>query len=255
MINNKRISLIVPCRNEEGIIARFLAKVPDCVDEVVIADNGSTDKTAEIARKLGAVVVTENRRDRDGIGYGYAHQAGIAAATGDILVAMDGDDTYPVSKIAPIVRRMDRENLDFVSCSRLPLTNRKAISRTRQFGIRILNLEVRLLTGTPVSDILTGMWVMRKSAAYAIGAKEGGWDYSPEIKLEAIANPAIRFAEHHIPHFVRAKEPSKQQIWKTGFRHLMFILTKRVGELVRLSDPWRAVTDLFAWKDLVTYAE
>src|SRR5450759_3534247 len=88
MIGNKRISLVVPCKNEARIIGAFIKRVPAYVDEILIIDNNSTDDTAAVARKLGARVIRERRSIR-GIGYGYAHQTGITHATGDYVVAMD----------------------------------------------------------------------------------------------------------------------------------------------------------------------
>ena len=67
------------------------------------------------------------------------------------------------------------------------------------------------------------MWVMNKHAKKQLKLKSGGWDLSPEIKIKALYMPKIKFAEHHIHHFERAKEPSKQQIFKTGWGHLMYI--------------------------------
>lgn len=247
MIKNKTISLIVPCKNEAGIIAGFIRRVPKYVDEIIIVDNNSTDKTAQIARNAGAIVVCEPR-SINGIGYGFAHQTGITTATGDYLVAMDGDDTYPVSEIKRTISYMERKKIDFISCNRLPLKRPQAISLTRQIGIKILNLLVFFLFGCPVKDILTGMWVMNKKSAKLLAPTSGDWNYSPEIKLDALTNPNIRFAEYHIDHFERENEPSKQQIWKTGMSHALFILKKwlqtlliNVCHYLRLPRPQRDV--------------
>jgi len=226
MINGKTITLLVPCRNEAGIIASFLGRVPACVDEVLIVDNNSTDRTVQIARKHGARVVCETRTT-NGIGYGFAHMTGITQATGDYIVAMDGDDTYPLESIGPVVGMMEERRFDMVSCNRLPLTNPNAISRTRQLGIHILNMLVRTLYGFPIKDILTGMWVIRRDVALSLTLREGDWNFSPEIKLEALARKDIRFAEYHIHHFERAREPSKQDIFRTGFAHAWYILERR----------------------------
>lgn len=232
MIDGKTISLIVPCKNEAGIIAAFIKRVPKYVDEIIIVDNNSTDNTADVARKAGARVIRETRHV-GGIGYGYAHQAGLMKATGDYIVAMDGDDTYPVKKIRAIVRYMVRHNLDMTSCNRLPLTNRRAISWVRQLGIHILNLEVFILYGYPIKDILTGMWVISKKVSQELRATSGEWNYSPEIKLAGITNPDIRFAEYHIPHFERKNAVSKQRIFQTGFNHAMYLIKHRLSLITR----------------------
>ena len=222
MINGKTLSLVVPCKNEAGIIAGFIRRVPPYVDEIIIVDNNSTDLTGVIAKREGAVVIREHRAV-GGIGYGFAHMTGMRQAKGDIIIGMDGDDTYPVDKIDAVVRYMDRKNLDVVSCNRLPLRNPEAISFTRQIGIMLLNLEINFLFGYAIKDILTGMWAVRSDAVEKLALTQGDWNLSVEIKLRALLNRTVRFAEYHIDHFERIGNPSKQQIYKTGIQHALFI--------------------------------
>jgi glycosyltransferase involved in cell wall biosynthesis len=93
-----RISVVMPCYNEEAGLREVIGRLPDCVDEIVVANNDSTDRTAEVAAELGAKVVLETRR-----GYGAAYKTGLAAATGDIVATMDGDGTYPAEAIPELV--------------------------------------------------------------------------------------------------------------------------------------------------------
>jgi len=230
MINGKTITIVVPCKNESSIIAGFIKRVPSYVDEILIVDNNSTDSTAKIAKKAGVKVLSEPRAI-GGIGYGFAHQTGIEKATSDYIVAMDGDDTYPVKRIAAIIRKMEREHIDFISCNRLPLQNSLAISKTRQFGIKVLNTLIWVCFGYPIQDILSGMWVAKRSTLRSLHVTSGDWNFSPEVKLNAIASKTVVFSEYHIDHFARAKEPSKQQIWKTGIGHMRFILFKRIEDI------------------------
>jgi glycosyltransferase involved in cell wall biosynthesis len=226
MLRNKKISLIIPCKNEEKIIYRTVKAVPEYVDEILVVDNGSTDNTVEEAKRAGARVIKEGRK-LNGIGYGFAHITGLKHATGDYIFAMDGDDTYPSYQIADIVEKMEKDGLDFVSCNRLPLKNPEAISGTRKLGIYILNLEVAILYGKRVRDILTGMWGLRREAIPHLDLRMGDWNLSPEIKISAIFSENVRFSEFQIDHFAREKEPSKQAIWKTGFNHLFYIMKRR----------------------------
>ena len=226
MINNKKISLIIPCKNEENVIGKTIRNIPKYIDEIIVVDNNSSDRTAEVAQQEGAIVIKEIRQT-NGIGYGYAHQTGIQRATGHYIAALDGDGTYPAFELEDIVNKMEAENIDFISCNRLPLAIPYAISKTRELGVRILNMEVKVLYGKPMKDILSGMWCFKSSIKDKLNLKEGGWDLSPEIKLNALLNPEIKFQEYHIVHFVRNKEPSKQQIWKTGYDHARYIFTRR----------------------------
>lgn len=226
MIKSQRISLIIPCRNEEQALKKMLRSLPSSIDEVIVVDNGSTDNTQAVAKTFGAKLIIEKRQHR-GIGYGYAHRAGFAAASGDIIVTMDGDNTYPIRDITKSVQHLIKNNLDFVSCNRFPLAEGREISWVRQLGVKVLNLETAILYNYRIQDILSGMWIFRKNNLSQIVISEGGWNLSPEIKLKAIMAKDIKFGEFHINHYFRFDGSSKQKIWQTGFDHLIYIAKLR----------------------------
>lgn len=227
MLHRKKISLIIPCKNEEAALHSMFQKVPEFIDEIIVVDNDSTDNTVSVAKKAGAKVVRE-KRHIDGVGYGFAHQTGMKQATGDIIIAMDGDNTYPLEAIADIVYYMEKDNADFVSCARFPLINSNAISTLRQLGVKFLNSQVSLLYGYRIKDILSGMWAIRKECVTKLDLRNGEWNFSPEIKLAALAHPEIHFSEYHISHATRLNGMSKQEIWKTGLNHLLYIIKRRL---------------------------
>ena len=121
MIRNLRISAVVPCFNEEGGIRQVILRMPVRVDEIVVADNRSTDRTAEVARSMGARVIPVETR-----GYGAALAGGFAAATGDVIVSLDGDATYPPEEIPRLVGAAGRSPMG------LPLG--VPVSARRTFG-------------------------------------------------------------------------------------------------------------------------
>src|SRR5207245_5470442 len=86
MYKGQSITVIIPCLNEEQGIEQILRSMPDFVDEVIVVDNDSTDRTSEIAASLGATVIREEVR-----GYGRSYKRGFAGATGDIIITLDGD--------------------------------------------------------------------------------------------------------------------------------------------------------------------
>ena len=91
MYKENRITVIIPCLNEEQGIESVLRRMPEFVDEVIVVDNASTDRTSDVARSLGAKVIRENVR-----GYGRSYKTGFAQATGDLIVTLDGDHSYPL---------------------------------------------------------------------------------------------------------------------------------------------------------------
>src|SRR3984893_8968595 len=96
MYKGQRITVIIPCLNEEHGIEKILRSMPDLVDETIVVDNNSTDRTAEVARSLGAKVIREEVR-----GYGRSYKRGFANATGDLIITLDGEHSYPVDALSP----------------------------------------------------------------------------------------------------------------------------------------------------------
>src|SRR5881409_627660 len=113
MYRGNRISVVIPCHNEEEGVRAVLAQIPALVDEVLVVDNASTDRTATVAAELGARVVYEARK-----GYGRAYKTGFAKARGDIIITMDGDGTYPPDSIPLLLYVLVEEKLDFITARR-----------------------------------------------------------------------------------------------------------------------------------------
>lgn len=234
MYRKNKISLYFPCRNEEKHIGALIARIPKFVDEIIVVSNKSTDGTLERARELG-VIALEDNRTRGGIGYGYAHMTGIECSTGDIVVAADGDLTYPVEDLARILDDLLDGPYDFISCNRYPLQKGTKISPMLRLGVYVLNLEVRILYGKRFNDILSGMWLYRKEVKNQLKLTMGDWNLSPEIKLRAALNGNIRFREYSIAQHQRGGK-TKQSYWKTGFSHLWWIFKNRFSHGARVSD-------------------
>lgn len=226
IIKSHSISLVLPCKNEEKSLLAALQLDTQKVDEIIVVDNRSTDKTAQVARKLGAKVFYE-KQSKGGIGYGFALARGIREANGDIIVCMDGDGSYPSREISTLVQQLDSKNLDFISCNRLPFKNPKKMSAVRMIGVRILNLFVFLLFGYKIKDSLSGMWVFRKEVINNLSLSEGGWNFSLEIKLNAMTSPDIKFSEYGISYRDRLLDSSKQNLLKTGMEHLIYLFRRR----------------------------
>ncbi len=215
------ISVVIPCYNEEQGVRDVLGRLPAVVDEVVVVDNNCTDRTAEVARGLGAVVVTEKRP-----GYGAAYKAGLGAATRDVIVTLDGDGAYPPEEIPRLVDTLVDRGWDFLSASRFPLSDAGAMHLSNRLGNWVLTAATALLFLTPIRDSQSGMWVFRRDVLERLRLTSDGMAFSEEIKLEAVLRDC-RFGETHIPYAPRIGE-AKLRKWRDGWQNLTFLVRKRL---------------------------
>lgn len=224
MRQNLKLSLVIPCYNEEDGVREVIGRCPGEIDEIVVVDNNSTDRTAEVARSLGAVVVSEKTP-----GYGAAYKAGLKAATGDIVVTLDGDGTYPPEVIPQLVDTLIEKRWDFLSACRFPLADPKAMGVTNRLGNWVLTATAMVLFFKPIRDSQSGMWVFKRSLLERLRLTSDGMPFSQEIKLEAILR-GFRFGETHIAYGARIGEV-KLQKWRDGWLNLSFLFRKRFGLL------------------------
>jgi dolichol-phosphate hexosyltransferase len=222
MHRSLRISVVIPCYNEEEGVRQVLSRMPSEVDERVVVDNNCTDRTAEVAASMGARVVRQTVP-----GYGAAYKAGLASATGDVIVTLDGDGTYPPEEIPRLVDVLVDRGLDFLSACRFPLSDPRAMSLTNRIGNGILTAASAVLFFKPIRDSQSGMWVFRRAALERLKLVSDGMAFSEEIKLEALLR-GFRFGEEHIDYGVRLGE-IKLRKWRDGFENLAFLVRKRFG--------------------------
>jgi len=221
MYKGKRITVIIPCLDEEGGIAQVLRSIPALVDEVIVVDNGSTDRTGEVARSLGAYVVREDIR-----GYGRAYKRGFEHASGDVIITLDGDHSYPADALSYLLEAFDHLNADFLSASRFPIQDSQAMSFKHRLGNLALSVATSLLFFRWVRDSQSGMWVFSRHILPLMKLESDGMAFSEEIKIEAMRNGKIRFREIIINYSSRLGE-KKLQPWRDGFRNLMWLFKKR----------------------------
>lgn len=222
MRKRNKISVVIPCHNEERGIELTLGRIPKFVDEVVVVDNSSADRTAVVAKKLGARVISEAKK-----GYGFALKSGIAAASGDIVITVDGDATYPVEDIKQPLDYLIAENLDFVSCSRFPLRNHSSMHWQNLIGNKLLSFLMKVLFLRDFKDGLSGMWVFKKSIYRYLIPLSSGWNISEEIKLKAYLHPKIKFDEYRINYHPRY---GRSHIWPlaVGLQNILYLVYLRI---------------------------
>jgi glycosyltransferase involved in cell wall biosynthesis len=222
MYRGKTISVVMPCHNEEEGVRAVIDKMPAIVDEILVVDNASTDRTAEVGRELGARVVFEGRK-----GYGRAYRTGFEKAKGDIIVTMDGDATYPPESIPLLLHVLIEENIDFMTARRWRSKSGEDKSPLRLLGNAILSGSTMALFFKFLIDSQSGMWVFKRDILEKIRPQSDGMALSEEIKILAFTHPELRCLEMPIYYGERVGV-SKLNLWKDGFQNLFFLLQLRL---------------------------
>ncbi len=227
MYRGLTLSLVLPCRDEAAALPSLLAEVPrevgdprGWVDEEIVVDNGSTDGTADAARRAGARVVDEPRP-----GYGRACRAGLEAAQGQLIALCDGDGSYPPDETLRLAAALLDRSLDLVVGARFPGVEVRAMPWLRRVGNRLLTAAARVLFHAPIADSQSGMWCLRRSAWQEMRPRSHGMPFSQEIKLRALAG-GLGFAEVRIAYRPRVGF-SKLLTWRGGVGNLLALFRLR----------------------------
>jgi dolichol-phosphate hexosyltransferase len=224
MYKGQKITVVIPCLNEEQGVEQVLRRMPEFVDQVIVVDNGSTDRTSEVARGFGAEVIREDVR-----GYGRSYKRGFRDATGDIIVTLDGDHSYPPDAISYLIEAFLHLDVDFLNASRFPVRDPKAMSFKHKIGNLVLSLAMSVLYFRWVRDSQSGMWVFRRSILEHMTLESDSMAFSEEIKIEALKDSRIRFREIPVQYSSRLGE-IKLNPWRDGFYNLWFLAKKRFSK-------------------------
>jgi glycosyltransferase involved in cell wall biosynthesis len=217
------VSVVIPCLNEEENIVAVVTQAREALvdarirGEVIVADNNSEDRSAELATQAGARVVHVPRR-----GYGSAYLGGFEAAQGRYIVMGDADLTYDFHEIPNFVRELD-DGADLVMGNRMNNIQPGAMPWLHRYvGNPLLSGFLNVLFKTGVRDAHCGMRAVRRSALPAMDLRTPGMEFASEMVIRASkANLDIR--EFDIEYHPRGGE-SKLSTWRDGWRHLRFLL-------------------------------
>ena len=188
--------LVLPCRDEGPALEALLPRVPDAY-RVIVVDNGSTDDTAEVARRHGATVVTESRP-----GYGAAVHAGLEAATAEYVAFMDGDDSFDPHELARLLDDVREGRADLAVGRRRPATSGVWPWHARA-GNALVVAWLRHRISLTAHDIAP-MRVARRQALLDLGVRDRAFGYPVELLQRAVA-AQWRFAEHDVTYHPRAE--------------------------------------------------
>jgi glycosyltransferase involved in cell wall biosynthesis len=180
--HGKRVGVIIPALDEEHAIGRVIADIPKWVDDIVVVDNGSRDKTSEVATAAGARVVTEPRR-----GYGRACQSGLAVLSAvDIIVFLDGDYSDFPGEMSLLVDPIVHAHADLVIGSRVTgQATRGALTPQQRFGNRLACGLMRLLFNGRYTD-LGPFRAIDTMALQALGMQDMAFGWTVEMQIRAL---------------------------------------------------------------------
>jgi glycosyltransferase involved in cell wall biosynthesis len=188
-------TLILPCLNEGQALAGVLADVPDGI-HVIVVDNGSTDDTAERARRLGAEVVTEPV-----LGYGAAVHAGILAARTELVAVMDGDGSFDATDLLPLIDDVLAGRATMAVGRRRPV-NRGVWPWHARLGNRAVVALLRHRSDFPVHDIAP-IRVCRRQELLDLDVRDRRFGYPVELMQKAVA-AGWRITERDVAYHPRA---------------------------------------------------
>jgi len=220
------ISVVLPCLNERETVATCVAKAVRTLQaaglrgEVIVADNGSTDGSIELARSAGARVVHVEHR-----GYGNALKGGIQAARGVYVLMADSDDSYDFSHIPRFVEQL-RKGSDLVMGNRFRGgINKGAMPPLHRYlGNPVLTALGRLFFRSPSKDFHCGLRAFRKDSYERMDIRSTGMEFASEMVVKA---SLLQMNVREVPTTLSPdgrSHPPHLRTWHDGWRHLRFLL-------------------------------
>ena len=224
------LSFVFPCLNEEATLGPCIERTRKTLDaaglnyEIVVADNGSTDRSPEIARSLGARVVPVPVR-----GYGAALKAGILAAEAPYVMFADSDGTYLYEDAPALLHAAREADADMAIASRIrgKIEPGAMPFLHRWLGTPVLTTLINLLFHGRLSDCNSGFRCLKKSSYLTWDIRADGMEFASELLIKALKGKAKSV---EIPSGLRPSPVPRQahlRTWRDGMRHLLFILAEK----------------------------
>lgn len=219
------VSFVIPCLDEARTLAACIEKCLQAIHEldvpgeVVIADNGSTDGSQEIALSMGARVVAVGRR-----GYGAALISGCTAARGSYIVMGDADDSYDFRQAVPMVRKL-QDGFDLCMGTRIKgkIDPGAMPWKNRHIGTPVLTNVLNAIYGSRFSDVNCGLRAFTKTAFERMHLESAGMEFASEMLVKSAV---LRLRATELPITLhkdgRDRRPHLSP-WRDGWRHLKFI--------------------------------
>ena len=219
-----RVSFLVPVFNEEATIGDVLDRIAalDLDAQIIVVDDGSSDRSAELARRDGVTVIRQEHR-----GKGAAIRAAIPLIDGDIAVIQDADMEYDPAEVPVLIEPIQRGVADVVFGSRLVGGRpQRAYLFWHKVGNRFLSLLTGVLYNTTLTDMETGYKAFRADVLRSLDLREEGFGIEPEITGE-VCRRHLRVYELPISYFGRTAAEGKKITWRDGFKAVGVLVTVR----------------------------
>lgn len=217
------VSIVIPCLNEEGSIEECVSRAKEAFSgvslEILVVDNGSKDRSRELAERAGARVLSESRP-----GYGSAIMCGLANAQGDYLVIGDADNTYDFKDGRDLVALL-KAGAEFAIGDRIHGSVEKGAMPWlhRRIGTPILTGVLNSFFGSQVSDINCGLRAIRRECLSRLKLRSPGMEFASEMVIHA-QKAGLKIAEKTINYYRRRQGEAKLRTFRDGWRHLRFIM-------------------------------
>ena len=221
-----KVSFLIPAYDEEATIAEVLDRIAalGMDTQVIVVDDGSRDRTAEIAEAKGALVIRQANR-----GKGAAIRAAVPHVEGDVAVIQDADMEYDPADVPALIEPIERGAADVVFGSRLRGGRpQRAYLFWHLAGNRFLSLLTNVLFNTTLSDMETGYKAFRADVLRSLDLRENRFGIEPEITAK-ICKRKLRIYELPISYYGRTFEEGKNITWRDGFRAIWVLLRVRVA--------------------------
>jgi Glycosyl transferase family 2 len=218
------VTVIIPTLNEERNIAWVVERIPTWVDEVLIVDGNSVDRTVDIARAVRPDVVVVRQ---EGHGKGAALRTAFSAAHGDYLVVLDADGSMDPAEIEYYVVALD-EGYEFAKGSRyLRRGGSLDLTRIRSLGNRALVVAANVLWGVSMTDLCYGYFALRRDCYALLDARSTGFEIECELVTNALRERLL-VAEVPSIELCRQHGISNLHAWRDGRRVLSTLLRRRL---------------------------
>lgn len=221
-----KVSVVLPVFNESLTIGNVISDLISSLDqiglpyEIIVVDDGSTDLTGEMAKEVGAKVISLSRNH----GKGYALRKGLTEASGNIIVTMDADGVHNSSEIKKLIDPL-MNGADIVAGSRFlkEYARRRSLSLMNRIGNFLINIVVTILTNRQISDVVTSFRAYKADIVRNLELQSDGYEIEAEITIKALRTHGLNYLE--VPIRIQPKRyyVSKTRVLEDSLRILKTI--------------------------------